>query len=305
MTGMFQKIILSAFGFLIGAVFIVSAATNIDSTYHWAWNDVIGWIDFSYYSNVNVTSSKVTGYASSIVGQIAFDCAASPSPDCDPSYGVTHNADGILRGFAWNDSIGWISFICSNDHDPDTEGVQSVCGSYNYGVTIDADGYFNGFAWNDNIGWISFNKNNCDADINGYIDTGVCGGDNATIIAIDYRVKTTANTSSEAAALESSTYDAGAPSAFYTLTYQGYKPAGANVKFQFASSNSSSGPWSFVGPNGQSNTYYTPIGPDYPVEISTTYHNNHRYFRYKIILETDSWKSVGPRIDEVVVGWSK
>jgi len=35
--------LLSTFYFLFSTVL---AATNIDSTYRYAWNDVIGWVDF-------------------------------------------------------------------------------------------------------------------------------------------------------------------------------------------------------------------------------------------------------------------
>ncbi|MBI4812211.1 hypothetical protein HY798_02035 [Candidatus Falkowbacteria bacterium] len=45
-----------------------------------------------------------------------------------------------------------------------------------------------GWAWNSNIGWISFNSKECDTDDNGYIDSGNCGGDNATTPAYSYGV---------------------------------------------------------------------------------------------------------------------
>jgi len=48
-----------------------------------------------------------------------------------------------------------------------------------------------GWAWNDVIGWISFNSANCDLDENGFIDTGYCGGDNATTAVVPYGVTVT------------------------------------------------------------------------------------------------------------------
>ena len=53
-----------------------------------------------------------------------------------------------VRGFAWSENIGWISFNCTND---------STCGTVDYGVNIDqATGNFSGYAWSSNIGWVSF-----------------------------------------------------------------------------------------------------------------------------------------------------
>ena len=62
--------LLSTFCLLFTTVF---AATNIDSTYRYAWNDVIGWVDFYTTGNINVSSTQLTGYASSSIGFIALD----------------------------------------------------------------------------------------------------------------------------------------------------------------------------------------------------------------------------------------
>lgn len=55
-----------------------------------------------------------------------------------------------VSGYAWSETIGWISFSCAND---------SSCATSPYGVTVDSDtGYFSGNAWSENIGWISFDR---------------------------------------------------------------------------------------------------------------------------------------------------
>ncbi len=52
-----------------------------------------------------------------------------------------------LSGFAWSETIGWISMNSTND------------GSTNsYGVNVASDGTISGYAWSDNIGWVSFNE---------------------------------------------------------------------------------------------------------------------------------------------------
>jgi hypothetical protein len=47
-----------------------------------------------------------------------------------------------LSGYAWSDTIGWISF------DSSTNG--------NNEVSIDTNGNLNGYAWSENVGWIKF-----------------------------------------------------------------------------------------------------------------------------------------------------
>lgn len=72
--------------------------------------------------------------------------------------GSQHN----LVGWAWSDTIGWISFNSTNDHDPNTPGVQQS--GVNYGVHMNASGDLcgdnscssPGYAWSSNIGWIQF-----------------------------------------------------------------------------------------------------------------------------------------------------
>ncbi len=58
------------------------------------------------------------------------------------------SATNSLSGFAWSDTVGWISFSNTSD------GSASV-----YSVKVDTvTGAFSGYAWSDNIGWISFNR---------------------------------------------------------------------------------------------------------------------------------------------------
>jgi len=285
------------------SVSLASAATNISSNAaeHWAWNDVIGWIDFYYTNNVNVTISKIEGYASSSVGHIAFDCATSPSPPagCDTTYSnwkVSNDGNGNLSGWAWSEGIGWISFDC---HNPETGGTAPdySCIQSLYQVKIDGSGNFSGWAWNDVIGWFSFNCNN-----SGIGDTCASGG------GYDYKVKTSWVATAITGTLLSSIFDTGVANgaAFNSIMWKGLQPAGTAVKFQFASSNSPSSFPEPVGPNGTSlaTDTYNPTGPNASIALNRLYHNNHRYYRYKIILETNITRTLSPRADDVFVNWS-
>jgi hypothetical protein len=57
-----------------------------------------------------------------------------------------------LSGYAWSDTIGWISLNCR------TGGPtgNNICASRPYHVQIETDKDLTGYAWSDNIGWIKF-----------------------------------------------------------------------------------------------------------------------------------------------------
>ncbi len=57
------------------------------------------------------------------------------------SASTAHN----VTGYAWSDTIGWISFNNTNH-----------TGTVSYGVNIEEDGNLTGYAWSSNIGWIHF-----------------------------------------------------------------------------------------------------------------------------------------------------
>jgi len=256
-----------------------SGAINSSSYTHWAWNDLIGWIDFwNNGSGTTVTGQGLTGYASSSVGQISLDChTTSIGNICSTStYQVANDGSGHLSGWAWNDSLGWIGFNSSSPA---------------YQVTIDASGDFQGYAWNDFAGWISFN---CD-------NTTSSGCASST-----YKTQTFWTPSSTITGyLDSATFDTNSVSAqLISVLWQGTQPTSTTVKFQFAVSSVSSGPWTtFLGTDGTSNTYYIPLGPGVPLALSSAYTSNFRYFRYRIFI-------VGPnnassaQVDNIAISWN-
>ena len=103
--------------------------------------------------------------------------------------------------------------------------------------------------------------------------------------------------------LESSTFDTGITDgvAFNSIMWQGTSGTGI-VKFQLASSNSSVGPWNFLGPGGNPTAYYQPSSPGVPVAISTLDHNNKRYFRYRVFLEGAA--ATTPVVQDIIINWS-
>jgi hypothetical protein len=267
-----------------------ASTTNISATtsQHWAWNDEIGWIDFYSHGDVNLTPTKLAGSASSSVGLISMDCATSPNGNiCNAgngNYYVANNGNGNLSGWAWNDDIGWISFFWGNASANPSSTLSSTCLSYGgyCGVSV-SGGVFSGWAWNDDIGWIDFNCSNT---------TGTCGNS-------QFDVVTTWVPQAATGTLDSQIFDTGVASGaqLNSVTWKGSLnglPASA-VGFQFAVSNSTSGPWNFTG------TSYVGL-PASPILLG--YSLNGRYFRYRVTLTTDAAQLTTPRIDDVIVNWS-
>ncbi len=270
---------------------VVYAASNISrqSAEHWAWNDAIGWIQFNTTASypemtVNVISAQLQGYASSSAGEISLDCTTTSAGDIcgQSSYKVINDGMGNLSGWGWNDNYGWISF-CGGQSSGNCPGTIA------YRVLIDPNnGDFSNYAWNDVLGWISFN---C-------ADPGVCVGSS-------YKVKTSWLATSTSGYVDSSTYDTGVTGGaqINSIIWRGNQPAGTSVKFQLAGSNSSSGPWSFSGPDGTVNTYYS-AGSGTPIPTDYVLYNNKRYFRYRMTLVSNQAQTASPQVDEVIVNWS-
>ncbi len=293
------------------------ADTNINSssTDHFAWDDVSGWWDFYSTGSVYVWGSRVEGYASSTVGEMSLDCATTPIGNiCSSSnYGIcnglntTHNTDGTctdadasgdLSGYAWNDTIGWISFSCKN-HDEGCSHRGSGAGDY--GVYIDGGGDFRGYAWNDVVGWISFNCAN-----------------NSSCASSEFKVNTDWRATSTLGYLESSIFDTEKTEGalLNSVTWQGLSPTDTCVDFQFAGSNSASGPWEYKGPSGDETSYYgapcesNPFGgtgcavPDTSICVNKSDFVNYRYIRYKVRLTSNLIQTQTPEIDDIILNWN-
>ncbi len=82
-------------------------------------------------------AQKMIGYSVFLIG--VFFCLFFNFD----TYVAESSASDNVSGFAWSDTIGWISMNSGN--------------SGNYGVTVASNGDISGYAWSDNIGWVSFN----------------------------------------------------------------------------------------------------------------------------------------------------
>ena len=280
--------------FLLGIATGVRAATNISAapTEHWAWNDLVGWINLYEMNNVMVQSSQLYGDATSSAGIISLNCTDHSA--CGSSnYKVLNDGMGNLSGWAWNDVYGWFSF-CGGQDTAACPGASST-----YQIKIDpltgifTDGGFQrNYAWNDIIGWTSFN---CDNQGAAYCSS-----------ISNYKVVTTWIATSAVATLDSATLDSGAATGaqLNSVLWQGDLPVGTYVRFQFAGANAPSGPWNYIGPDGTANTYYDPGAANTSLPLDYTSHMGYRYYRYRVELVSDQAQTVTPRVDDIVVNWS-
>lgn len=131
-------------------------------------------------------------------------------------------------------------------------------------------------------------------------------------------------TGSLESAVFETTATAGHGVAYNSIMWKGSQNGSlGKVQFQFATSDCSNGKtnypacndtgvWTFYGNQGgtcNTNNYYDTTSADVPVELSCSpsYHNNQRYFRYKIQICSSNCTDSGvasPIVEDVVVNWA-
>ncbi len=284
----YQVIIIGAF---FCGVAVVYAATNIDATHKWGWNDIIGWLDMNVTDTVMVTPSVIQGYASSSVGNIMFDCATTPIGDtCNAvDFKTAHDGAGNLSEWAWSEVIGWISM----------SGVTADNQSYQVKILPGGEeSDFDGWAWSDVGGWLNFNclmsSPPTDSCASNSYKTQTSGGPPAPVFT---------------AIFISSIFDIGTTTGiFNTIAWQGSQPAGTTVQFQIATAISSAeltGDMAVVFPSSRPWLSAAASPPGNPVKITTAIAGvpveNRRYIRYRAMLKGSK---TSPRIDDIVIGWS-
>ena len=97
--------------------------------------------------------------------------------------------------------------------------------------------------------------------------------------------------------LKDSNPAAGFTSNWSTLSWTASTPVNTLLRFQAAGSNSMSGPFNFVGPDGTAATYYTTSGG------SLSQFNGDRYLQYRAFLSTTD-STVTPTLNDATVCYS-
>jgi len=114
----------------------------------------------------------------------------------------------------------------------------------------------------------------------------------------ELRLKSTEGRYELSGYLISSSFDTGSPSDFHQIIWQPQdqppETGADSVKFQIATNNDNS-TWNFVGPDGTPNSFYTVSNP-----IINSIHNNDRYLRYKVFLQTAD-TTYTPNVGEIAI----
>lgn len=316
--------------------------TNIQpgSTDHWAWNDIIGWINFYNTNSVIVQSREIKGYASSPVGDISLNCDSSgnssgmyncPTGGMMEGYKVKNDGGGNLSGWAWNDLVGWISFCGTNNFASSSASCFYTGDSgprygpklqWNLPGCLSSEDQppsdFYNYAWSDVAGWISFN-----AIDPGFPTCPLPSGD--ANYEAGYKVRSNWYATSTYGDVYSSVFDTGITrgAQFNSVSFGADVPLGTAILLQFATECfpwMGTPPycldgenWKFVGPDGTTSTFYR-VDPGYPdnshsygsryVGLKNQYHNNSRYFRYRIRLKSNKPQTASPVVYDVTVNWS-
>jgi len=265
---------------------------NIDTEskdYHWAWNDVVGWIDFHANRSVEVKAAELRGWASSGAGAVVLNCATTPAGDlCSSANGnfKVKNSRGDLSGWAWSDALGWISFDCAD------LGICSTTGNYRVRLQPAGDGkntFFEGWAWSEIAGWISFS---CENDH----DPVQSGVQSLCTTMPTYRVQTNVGAAPLSGVLESNVLDTGISKPAYNyILWQGRLGTGAGVYLQLATADAAGGPWEYSSPAAAIPAERVTILAD---------QQGKRYFKYRLWLLSDSWQQATPVVEDVIVNFS-
>lgn len=113
----------------LGPAALATAQSSIDETNKWSWGENIGWMNWR---------------------------------DANDAEDGVRNANGLLYGFVWSESTGWINVGSPGFSNP---------AAGEFGLRVDPlSGRITGYAWGENIGWIQFTLSDLDADLKPRLD---------------------------------------------------------------------------------------------------------------------------------------
>jgi hypothetical protein len=134
----------------------LGVSPDVDVWFEWGATEGTMTQDVSTIQTVTTEgefSAKIT-INSPVAGDIYYFRAAGEDASGEV-YGLTKTFSLLtcnynnIRGYAWSDNVGWISFSCLNEYNVG-EGVD-------YGVNFSYEtNLLSGYAWSGTIGWISF-----------------------------------------------------------------------------------------------------------------------------------------------------
>ncbi len=148
---MLNKYYISGFCSLLLLAVSVLAESTINDTHRWSWSSGAGWMNWRSSSTNGVVVSQY--YLSGWI--YSSTCGWIHTGDGQPTngvqytnassedYGVNHDGEGHLSGYAWCESTGWINFGWTNNTHADAPRIDLGTGD------------MSGYAWGGSLGWIS------------------------------------------------------------------------------------------------------------------------------------------------------
>jgi hypothetical protein len=209
-------------------------------------------------TGADLATATIAGFSSGAGGYFAANFTTPLAITAGTRYAV------IIRPVA-NPSAGIYAYVCSC-----TNGT----------TTVDSNPYINGqrvTSANSGVAWTA--------------DTIVGGRDFGFKIFVNAGFTANGNLISS---VKDANPPAGASPVWTSLSWNASLPAGTNLRFQAAASNSPFGPFSFVGPDNTAATFFTTSG------ASLSQFNGLRYLRYNALLSTTSG-AVTPAVNDVTV----
>jgi len=141
-------------GLLVVMTSCLTASSTISTQQRWSWSSGAGWMNWRTSS----TNGVVVGQYSCSGWIYSSSCGWIHAGDGTPTngvqysnvdatdYGINHDGEGHLTGFAWCESSGWVSFEWTNKEAADSPRIDLKTGS------------MRGYAWGGSLGWISLSN---------------------------------------------------------------------------------------------------------------------------------------------------
>jgi prepilin-type N-terminal cleavage/methylation domain-containing protein len=199
---------------------------------------------------------------------------------------VPHNQNSLM-----------VSVMGSSSKLPISNATVRLTGPGNYDQTfITGEGYLSQSNWSHGSGQTgSYTDPKAYAADNGGVDTNT--STSSGNIVLHWNAVGDPYNRNATGTLESSTFDMGTTSNFYTLNWapgnQRLLAGLAPVKFQFATAQVSGGPWNYLGPDGTAGTFFSVSGGS----INSS-QNNNEFARYMAYLTTNT-ATVTPMVSNV------
>jgi len=137
------------FAFSLQPLALLSAATTLNPTNHYAYGGNVGWVDGRGDTNNGAVIGEYVCSGSLYAANVGWISLGNGSPAngiqyqnaSAGDYGVNQDGLGNLRGYAWGANIGWVTFESTG-----APRVDLVTGN------------FTGYAYSANCGWISLSN---------------------------------------------------------------------------------------------------------------------------------------------------